>query len=120
MSATVTPDAGLTDRAAKLGHEAGIAAASWVFDGSTSRDTYLCVLQGIEAGDPGVMDAYREPSLSGEYADDYSESDLARDLGIEPYSELCGECADAWAEAASATFWSEVERIARHHLKSAA
>jgi hypothetical protein len=102
-------------RATKLGHDAGIAAASWVFDGNTSPDTYRRYAEGIAAGDPEILDSLREPNLSGEYADDYSERDLARDLGIEPYSDDSDAAATAWAEAASEAFWAEVERIARLH-----
>ncbi len=102
--------------AAKLGTEAGIAAASWAFDRNTAEQTYRTVLRGLEECDPLIMDAYREPSLSGEYADDYDERDLARDLGIEPYTEESGDACDAWQEAASAAFWGELERIARVHV----
>jgi hypothetical protein len=104
-------------QAGKLGTDAGIAAASWVFDGNTSEDTYRRILQGIDAGDPEVYDTYREPSLSGEYADDYRSSDLAFDLGIEDRETgFIDECADAWAESASAAFWGEIERVCRVHV----
>jgi hypothetical protein len=103
-------------RATELGTDAGRAAASWVFDGNTSRETYARVLAGIDDGDPAVMDAYREPSLSGEFADDYSEAGLAWDLGIEPYTEASDAACRAWEEAASAEFWAEIERAARAAL----
>jgi hypothetical protein len=106
----------LTDQAEKLGHDAGIAAASWVFDGNTSPATYRRYAEGIADGDPEVLDSLREPNFSGEYADDYSSSDLMFDLGIEDAeTEYQDECADAWLQAASASFWAEVERIARLH-----
>lgn len=62
------------------------------------------------------MDAYREPNLSGEWADDYTERDLAADLGIEPYSDLADDAANAWLEEASAAFWSVIERTCRAHV----
>ena len=112
----------ITREAAKLGHDAGIAGASWVFNGNTSDETYRRVLQGITDGDPEIMDAYREPSLSGEFADDYSESDLAADLGLDDdtdeYAETLSEAADAYNQSASEAFWHEVERLAAEHTTS--
>ena len=109
----------LADQAAKIGAEHGRNAASWVFDGNTPAETYATVLRGLEDGDPAIYDMFREPSLSGEFADDYTSSDLMYDLGISDESthyqdELC----DAWQESASESFWSEVERIAREHVQS--
>lgn len=103
-------------QAGKLGHDAGIAAASWVFDGSTADETYATVLTGLDDGDPAVYDMFREPSFSGEYAGDYSERDLCDDLDVD--YDLAGtsevdELADAYLDAARASFWSEVERLAR-------
>jgi len=124
------------DRAAGIGRQHGKNAAGWVFDGNTTDETYRAVLAGIDAGDPQVMDAYNPPNLSGEYSDDYSESQLLADVGFSECAE-CGhipgnladvcECclgdaetvsgiADAYNDAASAAFWAEVERTARYHL----
>jgi hypothetical protein len=106
----------VTKRAEKIGAEHGKSAASWVFDGSTSEDTYRYVLAGIESGDPEVMDAYRVPDLSGEWADSYDLNDLADELGIDQDSENLDDAATAWLDAASEAFWAEVERIARLHV----
>ncbi len=103
-------------QAAKLGHDAGIAAASWVFDGNTSEEMYRRVLRGIEECDSAVTDAYREPNLSGEYAGDPTEWSLACDLGIEPGIEESDEACTAWEQAASEAFWAEIERTARVHV----
>jgi hypothetical protein len=104
-----------TREASRLGREVGISAASWVFDGNTSLETYQRYLRGIEDGDPLVMDSLREPSLSGEFAADYSERDLARDLGFGPDKDI-SDYAETWSQAASEAFWHEVERIARVHV----
>jgi hypothetical protein len=118
----------LETRAASMGREHGINAASWVFDGNTTGETYRTVLHGIEDGDPAVYDMFREPNLSGEFADDYSIRDLQSDLGIEidwtrddtqEASELLDECANAYADAASEAFWHEIERLAREHVINA-
>jgi hypothetical protein len=111
----------LTDLAASIGAEHGKSAASWVFDGNTDTDSYRRVLAGIEDGDPLVMDAYRIPDLSGEFADDYTLSDLMRDLGLPLRHTLESDLDDyatAWEDAASEAFWHEVERTARDYLTS--
>ena len=114
----------LTDQAAKIGAEHGRNAASWVFDGSTRDDTYRTVLRGIEDGDPAILDAYRTPDLSGEYADDYSEADLLRDVWpdteVDEPDELASELSDAYNDAASAAFWDAIETACRQHAESAA
>jgi hypothetical protein len=116
MTDTTTTDAEIITRAEALGADAGRAAASWVFDGNTDRATYARVLAGIEDGDPEVMDAYREPDLSGEFSGAGCEAGLAVDLGIEPYSELSDDACRAWDEAARAAFWAEIEKTARAAL----
>lgn len=117
-TATLMTYEDLTAQAAEIGREHGRNAASWVFDGNTPQETYRFVLAGVENIDPLVMDAYREPSLSGEFADDYSERDLmseldAEALAAEHQDELCAE----YNAAASEAFWHEIERIARYHLE---
>jgi hypothetical protein len=125
MQANTTSNDELETRAADIGREHGINAASWVFDGNTTDEAYRTVLRGIEDGDPAVYDMFREPNLSGEFADDYSVRDLQSDLGIEidwarddtqEVSELLDECANAYSDAVSEAFWHEIERLAREHI----
>jgi hypothetical protein len=110
----------LTDRAAAIGRDNGRAAATWVFDGNTSEETCRRLLAGIESCDPEILDAYRVPDLSGEYAGDYTEDDLAAELDLDRDSSSHAEDVDAasgaYLDAASEGFWDEVERIAREHL----
>ncbi len=115
----------LTEQAAKIGTEHGRNAASYVFDGNTTDDTYRAVLAGIDDGDPQVMDAYRTPGLSGEYGDDYSERDLISDLTSDECRDQGHDASDhedwddaasAYSDAASEAFWAEIERIARDHV----
>ena len=107
------------NEARDLGTKHGKNAASWAFDGNTTEETYRAVVKGLDAGDPAVYDSFREPSFSGEYADDYSERDLCNDLGID-YDETetseIDEIADAYLEEARRAFWGEVERAAREAL----
>jgi hypothetical protein len=108
-------------RADALGRDAGVAAASWIFDGSTDRAAYARVLAGITDGDPMVLDAYRVPDLSGEFADGYTPRDLAIELDLDPDdaddADAIGTVCDAWEAGASEGFWHEVERIARVQLQ---
>lgn len=104
----------LIREAEKIGRANGRSAATWVFDGNTSRETYAAVLKGLEEGDPAVYDAYRE------YADDYSESDLAFNLGLDSIDDLDpderDEITDAYLQAADDEFWRAVESCARQML----
>jgi hypothetical protein len=95
--------------------ENGKAAASWIFDGNTTQAEYARVLKGIEDGDPEVMDAYREPDLSGEFAGDYSEDQLMADAGWVPHdgTDLRDDLAAQYNSEVSAAFWHEAERLAR-------
>ena len=106
-------------KATDLGTDAGQAAASWVFDGNTTQETYRTVLAGLEDGDPATYGMFREPSFSGEYAGDYTERDLCSELDVD-YDQASTEeidaLADAYLEAARESFWSEVERIARQNV----
>lgn len=105
--------------ARKIGEQNGKNAASWVFDGNTSIETYQTVLSGINEGDPQVYDMFREPDLSGEYADDYSIQTLGDDIGIDlnlTITEDIDKIGDAYTEAARIAFWDEIERIARLQL----
>lgn len=102
--------------ATKLGHEMALNAAAWCIDGNTSRETCERIVKGLEDGDPAVYDMFNEPNLSGEFADSYVRHDLARDLGTTYDDGDLDDYEAAWCEAASATFWSEIERIARGQL----
>jgi hypothetical protein len=102
-------------RAAKRdGKAAGLARASWCFDGNTTDETYRAFLKGFLDGDPAVMDQFNPPNLSGEYADDPTPHTLAEDYGTSA-EDLDGVC-QAWEDAASEAFWGELERVARYHL----
>jgi hypothetical protein len=110
-------ESSFTDRAADLGREHGRNAASWAFDGNTAEETYRRVLQGIEDGDPAIVDLYREPGLSGEFADDYTSSDLMFDLGIEDQeTEYQDELCLAWENAATEAFWDAITDQCRKHV----
>lgn len=108
------PAEDLTSTAGKLGRDAGKTAASWVFDGNTPGQACRRVLRGIDEGDPEILDAWQPPGLSAE--EDYTEADLADDLGLADGDPAMADAATAYLDAASESFWHEVERLARDHL----
>jgi hypothetical protein len=104
----------LTNRAAALGAAEGEQGAAWVFDGSTTSQTYLHVLGLIQAGDP-EMEAYED------HLPQVSEEALAEELGLDGQAEavpLITQCRDAWQSAAETAFWHAVERTASQHVSS--
>ena len=107
------PEDPLVNRAGELGREAGRAAATWVFDGSTPEEAYQRVLRGIDEGDPAVLDAIEPPAIGP--AAGYDEDDLARDLGIKPEDRALPRTVSAYADAFTGGFWQETERAAREH-----
>jgi len=113
---------GMLTRIRKIAGEHGRAAASWAFDGNTDRATYEAARKGIDAGDPAVMDSFRVPDLGGEYAGDFTDRDLAGELGID-LPDLADESESALAAwdsmtkvsetylfAVSDAYWAEIER----------
>lgn len=63
-----------------IGKDEGMSAASWVFDGNTTDDTYRRVLAGIEEGDPEVLDTLPSADLSGQWADGRTPHTLLEDI----------------------------------------
>lgn len=111
------------DRARELGADAGRNAASWVFDGNTSRETYARFLKLSDDGDPALHDEFGPTSgwLSGEWADTPTPNSLYAELGLEPDDdedgEIMAEIADAYEEAADQAYSDELERVARLHTE---
>ena len=114
-------------RAAKRdGKSAGIGAAGWALDFGRmtqrqERETAERVLRGIEEGDPAVLDSFRVPNLSGEFADDPTPRSLAEDYGLsddDPRAEwLVDEICTAWEDAASESFWQKLAEDCRDSLR---
>jgi len=100
--------------ARKLGADAGNAGASWCYDGNTKPEWYAHVLKGIRDGDPAVYDMFRVPDLSGEFADTPTDRTLAADLDLDLDDDddrlTLDDACDAYIEAASEAFWSDIER----------
>ncbi len=101
--------------ATKAGRRAGLAAASWKFDGNTTEATYRAFVKGNEEGDPAIMDAYAPPLwLSGEWAGE-SITEILGPQNARDYNRA-DSIADAYMEAAETAYWRELERVARYHV----
>lgn len=110
-------DPGLLEfRAREAGAEHGRAAASWYFDGNTSRATYAYVLAGLEDGDPQVLDTLPCAPLSGEYADDPTPASVLADLGVDEDDDAASSYLSAYEEAFAEAVEDAIETAARQYL----
>lgn len=62
------------------GREHGRSTGSWVIDGNTSDETIHTLLQGLEDGDPAVLDSLPADPLSGEWADDPTPASVLQEF----------------------------------------
>ena len=116
--------------ARKRGSDDGRAAASWYFDGNTTDDTYRRTLQGLEDGDPEILDALPYPDLSGQWADEpagpqvfadiLSDADIYRGPDYEEgeslsdaYDDIFSETLDAYCDAFTEAARDDIEATAR-------
>ncbi len=103
---------------------AGIAdgrnAASWLIDGNTTEQAARRLLDGIEAGDPEILDEIPSTPLSGEHADGLLPRDvlgwyglLEDDWNADGVSGIAAEVLNAYEDGWSEGMVDEVERSAR-------
>jgi hypothetical protein len=83
----------------EIGRRHGSDAWSW-HEQYTTADGARRAIDGIDDGDPEVLDLLPRADLSGEMADGYSMRDLEDDLGLDdendPDGLIAQECADAY------------------------
>src|SRR5262249_48651513 len=103
----------VTAEAREQGYDRGKAAAGRYFDGNTSEDTYRRVLQGIEEGDPAVMDTLPSCPLSGEWADEITPRGLFEDLGMSGDEDYADDVLNAYEDGFSQGATDELVRVAR-------
>jgi hypothetical protein len=106
----------LIARADAAGKEHGLAAASWYFDGNTTRETYEHVLRGIEDGDPEVMDTLPCAPLSGEWADDPTPTTVLKELGVDEADAAADDYLRAYEDGFYEASTDEIVRVARYQL----
>ena len=109
----------LNQRAYDMGREAGEAAASWYFDGNTTRATYERVLAGIQDGDPAIYDTFPQCPLSGEWADDPTPGDVLRSLGVDEYDDANDELLRMYEDGFGVAVSEAIEREALDALRDA-
>lgn len=107
----------LLSAARRMGREDGVQAASWTWDGNTSREAAERIVKLFENGDPELYYLFRAPNLSGEYADEPTPQSLARDLGLDDDDKraewLVDDLATAYEDGVSSSFWPAVEKAYR-------
>lgn len=107
----------LLSEARRMGREDGVRAASWTWDGNTSRETAERIVKLFDDGDPEVYNCFYAPSLSGEYADGPTPQSLARYLGMDDDDDraewLVDDLATAYEDGVSSSFWPAVEKAYR-------
>ena len=77
----------LLEQADDEGYERGTAAGSWLLDGNSSEEAARRLLQGIEDGDPEILDALPSAPLSGEWADSPTPSEVLGWYGLDEQHE---------------------------------
>jgi hypothetical protein len=104
------------EAAEQEGYEAGKAAGSWVIDGNTPEETARYILQGIEDGDPAVMDSLPSSPLSGEWADAPLPRDILEGFDMDEDDDAADDLLTAYEDGFSRGVMDEVERSARAAL----
>lgn len=100
----------ILEQAEEEGYERGVSAGSWVVDGNTTKETARRLLQGIEEGDPEVMDTLPSSPLSGEWADGLTPSDLLDSFGLDEEHDAASDVLDAFELGYSRGVEAEVVR----------
>lgn len=95
----------------RAGTYAGTAAGSWVIDGNTTTETARNILQGIEDGDPQVMDMQPAP-LSGEWADNPVVDEVLALVGMDYDNDAADDMLAIYETAFGTAYWAEVQRAA--------
>lgn len=95
----------------------GKAAASWYFDGNTTRETYARVLQGIEDGDPRIYDTFPSEPLNGMWADEPRARDILQLVGTSEDDPGADDILAQYEDGYGVAVADEIERAARAALE---
>lgn len=107
-----------SDRATENGTKDGTNAAAW-FVQNMSDEVARVTLDGIDDGDPAVLDGLPFLDLSGQWADGPSVRSVLEALDLEaldPDSEVASDIVDTYRDAFDAAVSDEVERACRAAL----
>jgi hypothetical protein len=96
------------------GEEHGRSAATWYFDGNTTRETYERVLQGIEGDDPEILDTFPSSPLSGEWSGDPTPASVLDGLAIGEDDDRADDLLSAYEDGfyTASSEWIELAAIA--------
>ena len=103
----------ILERADEAGYEAGVAAGSWLLDGNSTEDAARRLLDGIEDGDPEILDALPSSPLSGEWADGLLPRDVLAEYGLDEQHEAADEVLSAFEAGYDRGVTDEATRSAR-------
>lgn len=106
------------ERAEQAGYEAGKAAGSWLLDGNSTEDAARRLLDGIEDGDPAIMDALPCLPFSGEWADGLLSRDLLAEYDLDEEHDAADDVLRAFENAYLRGVVDEAVRSARALLGS--
>lgn len=100
------------DVARRIGEREGQAAGSWVIDGNTTAETIRAIAQGLDDGDPAILDAL--PLAPPFDVFGYALEEIGQEIGAEIDPEdtagtdaLLSAFAEGWNDGATA----EIERM---------
>jgi hypothetical protein len=102
------------DRLEVRGYRDGYAAATWF--APHDEETARRILDGIDAGDPEVLDALPPPRLRGEFADEPTWNNILEDEDCEDSDDGRPELFDAYCYAFSCAAEREIVRYYRAML----
>ena len=100
-------------QAEKLGYDAGKAAGSWIIDGNSTDEQARTLLDGIEDGDPAVLDLLPSAPFSGEWADGLDVRDVLDSYGYSLDDDGADEILSAFEDGYSRGVVDEAVRSAR-------
>lgn len=109
-----------------IGRRHGRNAADWaiqdLWGGRATRgekENAQRILKGIEEGDPEVMDAFKLPDLSGEWADGMTPQSLYEAIGVsEEEADGDDSYSEQYEQGVSDGFWGRLESSAKSFLES--
>jgi hypothetical protein len=102
----------ITAETERQGEVDGRAAGSWLIDGNSTQETAWRLLQGIEDGDPEVLDSVPSAPLSGEWADGLLSRDLLAEYGLNEDDDAADDVLTAYESGFARGVADEVERAA--------
>lgn len=108
----------IIERAEQDGYDRGKAAGSWLLDGNSTEDTARRLLEGIEGGDPEIMDALPSAPLSGEWADSLTPAEVLGWYDLDEEHDAADEILRAFEDGYSRGVQDEAVRSARVLLRA--